>query len=355
MQPRATARVSLECNNRCVFCGQAGVEGSTPLADQLATARARGDDEVTIVGGEPMLDPRLAERVALARSLGFRRVGLQTNGRRLGETGVAAALAKAGLTDVHLSIHGAEDAVHDYHTGVAGSLVEALAGLAAARANGLMVVVTTVLTRSNFRSLASIPTLLASRGVAAWLVAMPQCGGRLSAAFDRIMPRLGLAIPFALSALEAAEARGMSPWIAGAPRCLLGPFWGWVLPVTPRAFAPDCEGCAARQECPGLDAAYLERFGGDELGATRVARQARAAARDDRIARMFVGPGEVASAPALPTGHAAPRRVALPMLGKVRPGVAEANRASERRSGDALREILPALFDRREQPHEGKG
>ena len=143
---RAAARVLLECNNRCVFCSQAGLQGGARVESQREAVRRRRGQVVTIVGGEPTLDPRLVERVAAARQMGFTRVGLQTNGRRLAEPGLAAQLAGAGLTDVHLSIHGAESAVHDYHTGVPGSFAEVLGALTAARANGLTVVMATVLT-----------------------------------------------------------------------------------------------------------------------------------------------------------------------------------------------------------------
>ncbi|MGH7434888.1 MAG: radical SAM protein [Polyangiaceae bacterium] len=365
---RATARVLLECNNGCVFCSQAGVTGGAPFGEQLETARRQGD-EVTLVGGEPTLDPRLAEHVAAARRLGFVRVGLQTNGRRLAEAGYVAELARAGLTDVHLSIHGAESAAHDYHTGVAGSFDAALAGLAAARASSLTAVVNTVLTRSSFRSLAGMPKLLSQRGVAGWLVSVPRSAGRLSADFDRLMPRLGLAVPFALSALAAGEKLGLDVGIAGAPRCLLGEYTRWALDdgphvddphgsheaqgrLAPRAFAEACDGCPARAHCPGLDAAYLERFGGDELGPARTrmpATAARSTARDSRIARMFVGPGELGPpATRTPSPNAdkgQKGKVALPLAGKVKPAVAEATAGSPRRSGEALKELFPGLFE----------
>lgn len=165
MRARATVRLGLACDNRCVFCAQDGLRADDVV--DLDAARATSD-ELTFTGGEPLLDPRLAEHVAAARARGFRRVGVQTNGRRLAAR--AAELARAGLTDVHLSMHGADAAVHDYHVGVDGAFAEATAGLAAARAAGLVVVATTVLTRSNFRVLAPLPRWLAARGVAAWAI-----------------------------------------------------------------------------------------------------------------------------------------------------------------------------------------
>ncbi len=343
---RATVRLTLACDNRCVFCAQDGLHESDAndapkIAARIASARATSD-ELTFVGGEPTLDPELATHVAAACALGFRRVGLQTNGRRLAEAGYAASLARAGLTDVHLSIHGADARAHDYHTGVDGSFAQVLAGLAAARASGLMVVATTVLTRSSFRVLAPIPKLLASRGVAAWVVAVARTAGRAATASDRVVPRLALAIPFALHALEAADAVGLPAWISGAPACLLGPLASRAMHADERAYGDACAACDARAVCPGVDPDYLARFGGDELAPR--ATFATSAAHPD-LQSIFVGTGELAPPPAR---AAAPRaRVQLPVLGKVKPALAEVAAGTEKKSGDALREILPALFDER--------
>ena len=364
------------CNNGCVFCAQAGVTGGAPLGEQLEAARREGD-EVTLVGGEPTLDPRLAEHVAGARRMGFVRVGLQTNGRRLGEPGYVAELARAGLTDVHLSIHGAESAAHDYHTGVAGSFDAALTGLAAVRASGLTAVVNTVLTRSSFRSLAGMPRVLSSRGVAGWRVSIPRSAGRLSADFDRLMPRLGLAVPFALSALAAGEKLALEVGIAGAPRCLLGEYTRWALddlphvsraphtaqgPTAPRAFAEACEGCPARAHCPGLDTAYLEAL---RRGRARTGSHPHAGCRGPLLAARLahhardvsVGPGEAPGAvlrpparrrrtPAHKRDRRSRSRCRWPR--KVRPAVAgghgrEPSPQRERR----WKELFPGLFEGR--------
>jgi hypothetical protein len=340
---RATLRLSLACDNRCVFCAQRGLadDGAAggDLGERLAALRA-GADEITFVGGEPTLHDALTDAIAAARAAGFRAVGVQTNGRRLADVAFAERLVAAGLGDVHLSIHAAAAAAHDYHTGVEGSWRAALAGMAAVRALGAAVVVTTVLTRSNFRGLADLPALLAARGAAAWQIAVPQVAGGAMEAFDRVVPRLGMAIPFALHALDAARTRGLPAFIGGAPLCALGPFAARALPPEaerPRAFAPACDGCAARTGCPGADPAYLARWNGDELAP----RDPPAAVADAALARLFVGVGEVAP-PAPPSATPAARR--LPVLGKAQPARAEVTAGTPRRSGEALREILPDLF-----------
>ena len=74
-----------------------------------------------------------------------------------------------------------------------------------------------------------------------------------------------MALPHALHAAERARRLGLPTVIVDAPRCLLGPFAAHAEVTRARAFAPACDLCAARAQCPGVDAGYLARFGADEL------------------------------------------------------------------------------------------
>ncbi|MEI8256483.1 MAG: radical SAM protein, partial [Deltaproteobacteria bacterium] len=92
---RVSVVLSLVCSNACVFCAVASsapAEASTEPASSLdeasallTRARADGATELTFVGGEPTHHPRLLELVALARGIGFQRIGIQTHARDLGE------------------------------------------------------------------------------------------------------------------------------------------------------------------------------------------------------------------------------------------------------------------------------
>src|SRR6185312_4534556 len=112
----------------------------------------------------------------------------------------------------------------------------------------------------------------------------------------------------------------------------------------PRDFAEVCGTCAARTTCAGVDTTYLARFGAGELAPRpAVARDVRHAA----LAALFVGPGEMAplrddvAVPAPPERA----RVALPVLGRPAPARAEVAASAPKQSGDALKAILPDLFD----------
>lgn len=296
--PRATLALLTNCDNRCVFCAP---HGSAPIAPRDIDAVTRDLDAlaahhsaITFTGGEPALHPALPAIITAARRRGFMRVGIQTNGRRLGESGYVASLRDAGLSDAHFSLHGLGPAIHDYHTGVPGSFVEATAGLGAARRAGLTTTVTTVLTRSNARALTTLAPWLAGKGVAAWTLTIPRTAGRLVAAFDRVFPRLVMAMPYALHALDLAQQRGVTVFLRGAPLCMLGPFAARSLPDDVRAFDPTrCDGCPVRARCPGIDARYLRRFGGDEFSMTRAPISAPRpfTEREQTLAGMFVGEG----------------------------------------------------------------
>jgi MoaA/NifB/PqqE/SkfB family radical SAM enzyme len=291
---RATVRLRSACDNACAFCAQDGLDPlERPLEDaRQALADARQDaHEVTLLGGEPTGYEALPEVLRLARALGFERVGLQTHARRLRDRTYTEGLVGAGLTDVHVSLHGATEALHDYHTGTDGSFTQSLGGIAQARAQGVPVVVLTVVTRSNHRNLAELPRLLRARGVAAWTLALPHAAGRAAEAFDRVLPRLALSLPAVLHAVESARTLGLPAWLQGAPLCLTGPYAHRALPDAPRAYGEPCQRCEARPVCPGVDAAYLARFQGDEL----TPRACPTLAADHpALARMFVGPGPLA-------------------------------------------------------------
>lgn len=295
MSPRrVTVRLLSACDNACVFCAQDGAPelvalDAEALHGALTTARALGD-EVTFTGGDPTGYAGLTGAITLARELGFYRVGLQTHARALAAPGAASAWAAAGLTDVHVSLHGGP-ASHDHTTGVAGSHASTLLGVDAARTAGLTVVATTVLTRSNFRDLLPVVTELSSRCVAAWCVTVPTAAGSALRDFDRVMPRLALAVPFALHALEAARKSRLTGWIRGVPLCLLGPFAARSMPDTARAYGAPCDRCGVRDRCPGVDPMYLARFRGDELSPRASAPDGTPG--DHSLARMFVGPGVV--------------------------------------------------------------
>lgn len=108
--------------------------------------------------------------------------------------------------------------------------------------------------------------LLVGYGAGGWVLAWPWVRGAAGEAVPRTIPRLGIAVPHALRAVERATARGLAVAVVGVPSCALGPFAAHRLPLGEAGSHPaPCEGCPSRAGCVGVDPWYAERFGVQEL------------------------------------------------------------------------------------------
>lgn len=166
-------------------------------------------------------------------------------------------------SSLRLALHGPSAACHEQHA-APGSFAAAVGALAGAR--GQRVTVATWITRSSCRSLVGLVDLLVGHGAAGWVLAWPWVRGAAGTAVARAIPRLGIAVPHALRAVERATARGLSVAVVGVPCCALGPFAAHRLRVGEAGVYPaPCEGCPSRAGCAGVDPWYVERFGAREL------------------------------------------------------------------------------------------
>ena len=190
-------QVGFGCNNACVFCAQGELRTTStdPGLDALAASLAAlpSGEPVAFVGGEPTLLPALSDLARRAREHGATRVLVQTNGRRLSESGLAGELLKAGVSSLDVSLHGSSEPMHDWHTGVAGSFRQTITGLRRARAAGLPFATTTVVTRSNFRHLVEIVRVAHVLGARAVQLVAARLLGQAARNAARVIPAPQLA------------------------------------------------------------------------------------------------------------------------------------------------------------------
>lgn len=273
---RLTVQLGTGCNNACSFCAQGSLrersDSPAGVSEALERGFASGCRAVAFAGGEPTLHDELPDWVRAAVAIGFERVLVQTNGRRLAYSGFAARLVDAGVTGLDVSLHGAVPAVHDYHTRVPGSFLHTVKGLS--NATGLPVEpgVTTVVTRSNFRHLGSVVALLARLGVRHWHASATRGFGGAAAGFDRLVPRFAMVRAHLEGALERCRRAGIHSLLSGVPPCVVtAPGALFAAPSDPQrlGFTEVCDGCALRARCSGVDRIYLERFGAGELTALK--------------------------------------------------------------------------------------
>jgi MoaA/NifB/PqqE/SkfB family radical SAM enzyme len=274
-EAKLIVNLSYACNNSCVFCSV----GDRPRRDgdfdtqftELRAARARGIRLLDLDGGEPTLYPRLFDLIAAARDLGFERVTVTSNGRRLAYRSFAARLAATGV-ELLVSLHGSGPAVHEALTRAPGSFRQTLAGLTTALDLFRHVGVNTTVVRGNVADLPALAERLARLGVARWTIqALTPFGNargdqalepeEAAAAFRRVIERAAGRMAVAIIGLPYCQLPGLEAFVlddhfkmaremlfADGRRVNLGRFL-----ATRREHRPEaCDPCPWRVICNGF-------------------------------------------------------------------------------------------------------
>jgi MoaA/NifB/PqqE/SkfB family radical SAM enzyme len=221
--------LTIRCNNACSFCPQREARASWQGAffeDQAILSRiseaARLDPVLAFVGGEPTLHPGLFAFATRAREAGASALVAQTNGRRLAYAPYTRGLAASGVTAVDVSLHGPTALIHEFHTKTEGSFAQALTGIGVARAAGLRVGVTCVLTRSNFRHAPELARIAAARGAQALHLAAAREIPGGAPLVPSLRPSAAMLAPYLSEASRVARALGLevlwegratAPWL----------------------------------------------------------------------------------------------------------------------------------------------
>lgn len=279
----AIIRVQFQCNQACRFCfvsTHLPAPAEQAVRDAIIAAGARRE-KVVLSGGEPTLNPRLPEYVALARASSQHPVQVQTNAVRLGDPALVRTLVDAGLDEVFVSLHGATAAVSDAVTGAPGTFEKTLRGIDELTRAGVAVTLNFVICRSNLHELPDLVRLAASRWPGAWLnLSFVAPSTDLVPRDAEMIPRYSDALPAIELAQREAARLGVRVLgfesMCGIPLCLVPLSLGEYVtnPELEPAqsggefFKPDaCRGCALERRCYGIRRGYVALYGDGELKA----------------------------------------------------------------------------------------
>ncbi|RLC38583.1 MAG: hypothetical protein DRH33_04280 [Candidatus Nealsonbacteria bacterium] len=127
--------IGYQCNNNCVFCSEADeyMEELKPksfqeIKEEILQVRKKYDF-VTFMGREPTLREDIFDILKFSKEIGFRRVGLTTNGRLLSYQKFAKDILKTGIGQIGISLCGATARTHDAQTQVPGSFQQTIQGI----------------------------------------------------------------------------------------------------------------------------------------------------------------------------------------------------------------------------------
>lgn len=234
MEPRRQVEIQLGhmCNNRCVFCvsGQRTEQGEArplavePILQRVREARAAGHEKITLLGGEPTLQPGFMEVVRECVRLGFGEIVIFTNGVKTGgrEAVVDEILATGGNFTWRISIQGATQDAHERTTRKPGSFDRIVRTLEILRARGQRITVNLCVVSSNYESAPAFAALLLPYGVSQLHLDMMRpldAGERTEEEMQAMLPRYSdLAEPF--RAMVRAFPEGFDVNIGNLPYCV---------------------------------------------------------------------------------------------------------------------------------------
>jgi hypothetical protein len=287
------------CNNACSICMLSGLKEKLPAIglerykEVLVDIVNQGHFENLILSGaEVTTFDELGAYIRFAQSLGwFKKIQIQTNGRRLSDLRYLEHLIACGVNEFFVSIHGREE-THDALTRRPGAFRETMKGLANLEAfPDVNVITNTVLTKTNLHEIPALIMALPEKvsEIQLWNY-FPMEGedtGDLVASlkdFVLLLPQI----------FSATGAHGRLITLKGFPECLpIGEsgqsgIFDNCFPVT---VLPDMfwqkfsqsgfgrcfyrPGCTA-SECWGLSCAYMHKYGDerDLLHPVRFPREA---------------------------------------------------------------------------------
>jgi MoaA/NifB/PqqE/SkfB family radical SAM enzyme len=241
MEPKTQVEIQLGhmCNNRCVFCvsgqetafGRARPLEADPILASLDRAYADGHRKVTLLGGEPTLQPTFKRVVAHAVSLGFEEIVVFTNGVKTARAGfIEDVLETRGNFTWRISIQGATEESHDRTTRRRGSFQRILRSMGHLVRLNQRIAINMCVVRSNFESVRHFPDLLREYGASHLHLDMvrPMDAGKRSDEEHRAMiPKYTDLVP-ALEAMIAGFPDGFDVNIGNLPYCVAPQLASWI-------------------------------------------------------------------------------------------------------------------------------
>ncbi len=292
-------KVGFSCNNDCLHCVTADKRkfGDLPAArikDEIAFYQKHTEAVLIITGGEPTLRPELADLIRQARKLGFARIELQTNGRRLANEQLARSLAEAGLTSALVALHGPNQEIHDHLIGRRGGFAETISGMRNLITNGVTVRTNTVISKLNLPHLEAMVPFLSCQFPELRMAQLtfPHPNGNAYKNFRQVIPQLREAARVVVHTLRKGLRREIWFLVEAIPPCLLPGFEKHNMDIRPLQVVgsdmgsglPDgrvpqyrealrsekrkgqqCGTCSLYAICDGIWKEYVEKFGAEEL------------------------------------------------------------------------------------------
>ena len=274
-------RVNFSCNQACRFCFvSTHLPGAQDAKIRTAIEEAgRANARITFSGGEPCLNPKLTEYVALARACTDAPIELQTNATRLRDLELSKRLIDAGVDEVFVSLHASYAELSDRITDAPGTFEQTVAGIDAIAPLAKKTTLHFVICQDNVEDLRPWVSWVGKRwpGVSINFSFV----GFISDVVPRdkeMLPRYLDVLPTLEASLVDAQELGLHVGrfhsMCGIPLCLAPDVTKSYMTLTDvdetlsaREFVkPEpCQECSLSSKCFGIRQGYASIYGTDEL------------------------------------------------------------------------------------------
>ncbi len=163
------------CNNNCVVCSTKPKAKLFPdreseeITADLRRGRNLGYDEVDITGGEPTIRPDIFYLVKMAKDLGYRKIGINTNARMLSYQDFCQRLIKEGVNRVTFTLNGHTAHLVNVISRTPNIFNQTMEGIKnVAEYPEVELAANTVVSRINYRYLKAIGKIVADLKISSW-------------------------------------------------------------------------------------------------------------------------------------------------------------------------------------------
>ncbi len=275
----AVFQLGFKCSQKCIFCS---ADNSLPnvseavMHDTLARTLKTKIPRVVFTGGEPTMDPCLADYISRCKKARVTEISLYTNGMAAADVKYAGRLAASGLDIALVSLHSHRPDISDRITRRPSGFKKTSAGIQNLLGFSVLTIINFVINEMNFRDTARFVSFVKNNYPGALLNFSYVAPIREFTAKPDVIPRFRDAAPVLMEALDACDelgvvSAGLEPhW--GIPPCAIRAdrrYFPFLLPLvgTHSGFikAAACSRCTFDKSCFGIRANYAKMYGFEEL------------------------------------------------------------------------------------------
>jgi len=290
---RVDIKIGYQCNNKCAFCVQGDKRAKFPtknlaeIEKNLREAFEQSKREVVLTGGEPTVHPNFLEIVKLAKTIGFKGIQIQTNGRTFSSLHFCVKTIQAGANEFSPALHGSTEEIHDYLVCAPGAFDQVVQAIKNLKKLKQYILTNTVITSKNYQQLPQLAEFFVRLDVDQFQFAFVHILGSADKNKAWLVPRKTEIMPYVKKALDIGLKAGKKVTTEAIPYCLMQGYENCVgeqfIPETRiydvsviadygayrkndgKLKFSQCQNCAYNEKCEGPWKEYVEIFGSNEF------------------------------------------------------------------------------------------